>query len=64
MGRKYTLLTIAIVYLIAGAMKASATGITLLATGRFVGGIAAGCGAVVSPLIIVELAPVESKGKL
>lgn len=45
-------------------MKASAPAITLLAAGRFVSGVAAGCGAVVSPLIIVELAPPESKGKL
>lgn len=64
MGRKSTLLAIAFVYLVGGLMKATAMGITMLAAGRFISGIAAGCGAVVCPIIITELAPPGSKGKL
>lgn len=63
-GRKSTLLAIAFIYLVGGLMKASAMGITMLAAGRFISGIAAGCGAVVCPIIIMELAPPASKGKL
>lgn len=64
MGRKSTLLAIAFVYLVGGVMKAFSMGITMLATGRFISGIAAGCGAVVCPIIIMELAPPANKGKL
>ena len=63
-GRKKTLITIGILYLIGSIWSGLATGVYSLMFARFIGGIGIGVSTVVAPLYISEIAPPKLRGRL
>jgi len=63
-GRKKTLITIGILYLIGSIWSGLATGVYSLMFARFIGGIGIGVSTVVAPLYISEIAPPKFRGRL
>lgn len=63
-GRKRTLLTMAVLYFVSALGTALAQNLTQFALFRFVGGLAIGGASVVSPMYIAEIAPARLRGRL
>jgi MFS transporter, SP family, arabinose:H+ symporter len=63
-GRKKTLLTIGVLYLISAVGCAFSTGVWSFITARFIGGLGIGISTVVAPLYIAEIAPPAYRGRL
>lgn len=64
LGRKTTLLWIAVCYLVAAMGSALAPEVYSLMTFRFIGGLSVGASSVVAPMYIAEIAPPASRGRL
>lgn len=64
LGRKKTLIWIAVLYLISAVGSALATDWYLFMFFRFIGGLGVGASSVTAPLYISEIAPAASRGKL
>ncbi len=63
-GRKKTLLTIGVLYLISAVGCAFSTGVWSFIAARFIGGLGIGISTVVAPLYIAEIAPPAYRGRL
>lgn len=64
LGRKKTLILIAILYLFSSLGTALATGWPVFLLFRFLGGIGVGASSVTAPIYISEISPAASRGKL
>ncbi len=64
LGRKRTLLSIGILYLVSAIWSALATDVYSLIIARFVGGVGVGISTVAAPLFISEIAPAKYRGRL
>lgn len=64
LGRKTTLVYIAILYLLSSVGTALATGWPVFLVFRFLGGIGVGASSVTAPVYISEISPAGSRGKL
>lgn len=64
LGRKRTLILIAILYLFSSLGTALATGWPVFLLFRFLGGIGVGASSVTAPIYISEISPAASRGKL
>lgn len=64
LGRRYTLILIAILYLLSSIGTAMATNWGVFLVFRFLGGIGVGASSVTSPIYISEISPAKSRGKL
>lgn len=64
LGRKKTLLWIAILYLVASLGTALATGWSIFLLFRFLGGLGVGASSVAAPMYITEISPAKSRGRL
>ena len=64
LGRKKTLLSIGVLYLISAVWSALATDVNTFMIARFIGGLGVGVSTVASPLFISEVAPAEHRGRL
>jgi len=64
LGRKTTLLSIGILYLISALGCGFAGNVTTFIVARFIGGIGIGISTVVAPLYISEIAPPARRGQL
>lgn len=63
-GRKQTLIWIAILYLICAVGSALSPGIYSLMFFRFIGGLSIGASSVVAPMYISEISPEQQRGRL
>ncbi|MEZ5073003.1 MAG: sugar porter family MFS transporter [Bacteroidales bacterium] len=63
-GRKKTLMWIAILYLISAAGSALSTDWYLFMTFRFLGGLGVGASSVTAPMYISEISPADRRGRL
>lgn len=63
-GRKKTLLTIGVFYLVSAVGCAFSTGVWSFIAARFIGGLGIGISTVVAPLYIAEIAPPAYRGRL
>jgi len=63
-GRKATLLSIGVLYLIGAVGSGLAPNVEMFIAARFVGGIGIGISTVVAPMYIAEIAPPKSRGRL
>ena len=63
-GRKKTLMTIGVLYLISSIWSALAGGLSTFIIARFLGGLGVGVSTVVGPMYISEIAPAEKRGRL
>ena len=63
-GRKKTLLTIGMFYLVSAVGCAFSTGVWSFIAARFIGGLGIGISTVVAPLYIAEIAPPAYRGRL
>src|SRR5512140_2878389 len=63
-GRKRTLLAMAVLYFVSALGTALAQSLTQFALFRFVGGLAIGGASVVSPMYIAEISPARLRGRL
>ena len=63
-GRKKTLLTAAITFLISGVGCAFAASFNMLVVFRLIGGIGVGMASVISPMYISEFAPANKRGRM
>lgn len=63
-GRKKTLLSIGILFLVGSLWSALATEVYGFMAARFIGGVAIGISTVAAPLYISEISPPESRGRL
>src|SRR5260221_3503159 len=63
-GRRKTLLSIGVLYLISALWSAFATDVYSFISARFIGGITIGVSTVAAPLYISEISPPESRGRL
>jgi SP family arabinose:H+ symporter-like MFS transporter len=63
-GRKKTLLSIGVLYLISAVGCAFSNGVTMFIIARFIGGLGIGISTVVAPLYIAEIAPPAYRGRL
>ncbi len=63
-GRKRTLITMAVLYFVSALGTALAQNLTQFALFRFIGGLAIGGASVVSPMYIAEIAPARLRGRL
>ncbi|WP_038163809.1 sugar porter family MFS transporter [Verrucomicrobium sp. BvORR106] len=63
-GRKHTLLSIGVLFLIGSLWSAFANEVYSFMAARFLGGIAIGVSTVAAPLYIAEISPPESRGRL
>jgi MFS transporter, SP family, arabinose:H+ symporter len=63
-GRKKTLLTIGVLYLISAVGCAFSTGVWSFIAARFIGSLGIGISTVVAPLYIAEIAPPAWRGRL
>ena len=64
LGRRTTLIIIAVVYLVASIGTAAATNWYLFLVFRFMGGIGVGASSVTAPVYISEISPAASRGKM
>lgn len=64
LGRKKTLVIIAVIYLLASAGTAFATNWYIFLLFRFLGGIGVGASSVTAPVYISEISPARSRGRL
>lgn len=64
LGRRYTLILIAILYLLSSIGTAMATNWGVFLVFRFLGGIGVGASSVTAPIYISEISPAKSRGKL
>src|SRR5688500_2427847 len=64
LGRKATLIIIAIIYLVASIGTAVATNWIVFLFFRFLGGLGVGASSVTAPVYISEIAPAEKRGRL
>lgn len=62
-GRKYTLMGIAFLYLVSALLSAIAPSYDTLIAARFIGGLAF-CSLMIAPIYIAEICPPESRGKM
>ncbi len=63
-GRKPTLMSIAVLYLISAVWSGLATDVYTFAIARFIGGVGVGVSTVAAPLYITEIAPAGFRGRL
>lgn len=63
-GRRKTLLSIGILYLVSAAWSALATDVHSFIIARFIGGLGVGISTVAAPLYIAEISPAEYRGRL
>jgi len=63
-GRKWTIILTAIVYLISGLFLALAVDLPMIMLGRFIGGLALGVSSMAAPLYIAEISPPKYRGAL
>jgi MFS transporter, SP family, arabinose:H+ symporter len=63
-GRKQTLLSIGLLFLIGSLWSALATEVVSFMVARFIGGVAIGVSTVAAPLYIAEISPPERRGRL
>jgi sugar porter (SP) family MFS transporter len=63
-GRKKTLLTIGVLYLISAVGCAFSNGVEIFIAARFIGGLGIGISTVAAPLYISEIAPPAYRGRL
>jgi MFS family permease len=63
-GRKKTLLSIGVLYLISAIGTALAPGVYIFLVARFIGGLGIGISTVAAPLYISEIAPPKYRGRL
>ena len=63
-GRKRTLLSIGVLYIISAIGCAFASGVYVFIAARFLGGLGIGISTVAAPLYISEIAPAEYRGRL
>ncbi len=63
-GRRRTLLSIGILYLVSALWSGLATGVYSFMVARFIGGVGVGISTVVAPLFISEIAPPGWRGRL
>jgi SP family arabinose:H+ symporter-like MFS transporter len=63
-GRKRSIVTAGIMFLLSGIGCAFAPGFTLLVIARMLGGIGVGMASVISPMLIAEFAPASSRGRM
>ena len=63
-GRKTTLLSIGVLYIISAVGCAFSTGVWSFIAARFIGGLGIGISTVVAPLYISEIAPPDYRGRL
>jgi sugar porter (SP) family MFS transporter len=63
-GRKRTLLSIGVLYIISAIGCAFASGVYVFIAARFLGGVGIGISTVAAPLYISEIAPAEYRGRL
>lgn len=64
LGRKKTLIIIAVIYLLASAGTALATNWYIFLLFRFLGGVGVGASSVTAPVYISEISPARSRGRL
>lgn len=64
LGRKRTLLSIGILYLVSAIWSALATDVYSFIVARFIGGLGVGISTVAAPLFISEIAPAKYRGRL
>lgn len=64
LGRKKTLIGIAVLFLISAMGSALAQDVIQLSIARFIGGLGVGASSVVAPLYITEMAPAKHRGQL
>ncbi len=64
LGRKRTLLSIGMLYLVSAIWSALATDVYSFIIARFIGGLAVGISTVAAPLFISEIAPAKYRGRL
>lgn len=64
LGRRYTLILIAVLYLLSSIGTALATNWGVFLVFRFLGGIGVGASSVTAPIYISEISPAKSRGKL
>lgn len=64
LGRKKTLVLIAIIYLFASIGTAFATNWVFFLVFRFIGGLGVGASSVTAPVYISEISPAKSRGKM
>lgn len=64
LGRKRTLLSIGMLYLVSAIWSALATDVYSFIIARFIGGLGVGISTVAAPLFISEIAPAEYRGRL
>jgi len=63
-GRKRTLVSIGILYLVSALWSAAATDVYSFIIARFIGGLGVGISTVAAPLFISEIAPAQYRGRL
>jgi SP family arabinose:H+ symporter-like MFS transporter len=63
-GRRKTLLSIGILYLVSAVWSALATDVYSFIIARFIGGLGVGISTVAAPLYIAEISPAEYRGRL
>jgi MFS transporter, SP family, arabinose:H+ symporter len=64
LGRKKTLISIGLLYLVSAIWSALANDVYSFITARFIGGIGVGISTVAAPLYISEISPPEKRGRL
>jgi SP family arabinose:H+ symporter-like MFS transporter len=64
LGRKKTLISIGILYLVSAIGSAMANDVFTFMIARFVGGLGVGISTIAAPLFISEIAPAKDRGKL
>lgn len=63
-GRKKTLISVGLLYLVSAISSALATDVTMFMVARFIGGLGVGVSTVAAPMFISEIAPARDRGKL
>lgn len=63
-GRKKTLISIGLLYLVSAIGSALASGVYIFMVARFIGGLGVGISTVAAPMFISEIAPAKDRGKL
>ena len=63
-GRKRTLCTVGLAYLVSALWSALATGPVTLMAARFLGGLGVGVSTIAAPVYIAEIAPADCRGKM
>ncbi|MDP9047232.1 MAG: MFS transporter, partial [Bacteroidota bacterium] len=64
MGRKKSLLIIAVIFLIGSLGTSLSTNWYLFMTLRFIGGLGVGASSIIAPIYISEISPAASRGRL